>query len=56
MNLLLYFFGSPPRPLGDDFDVVIRYVWIGLDRQIMKRDATPDEEQNRQGKDHEPVV
>lgn len=50
-NLLLDFFCSPPRPLGDDLNVVVRHVGIRFDRQIMKRDAAPDQKEYSDGDD-----
>ena len=35
-DLLLDLFGGAPRPLGNDLDVVVGYVGVGLHRQVMK--------------------
>ncbi len=55
-DLLLHLFGCAARPLGNHLDVVVGYVGIRLHREIMERDGAPDEQQNGQRQDHEPVV
>ena len=35
-NLLLDLFGGDARPLRDDFDIVVGYVWICFDGELMK--------------------
>ena len=54
-HLLLHFFRRPPGPLGDDRDVVIGDVGIGLDGQVVERNSAPDRQQNR-GRDHHEAV
>ena len=49
-HLLFNVFCGMPRPLGDDIDVIIGDVWIGFDREIVERDCTPSEKQDRQPK------
>ena len=45
-NLLFHFFGGAAGPLRDDLDVVVGDVRIGFHRQIVKRNAAPDEQQH----------
>ena len=44
-DLLFHLFGGPPGPLRDDLDVVVRDVRVRFDREIVKRDRSPDKEQ-----------
>ena len=55
-DLLLDLFGRAAGPLGDDVDVVVGYIRIGLDRQIVERDGAPDKQQDGRRQDHESVV
>src|SRR6202000_2915241 len=55
-NLLFDIFCRMPRPLRDDVDVVIRYIWIGLNRQVMERYDAPCEEQNCPTQNKKPIV
>ncbi len=43
-DLLLDLFGGDPRPLRNDFDVVIGDVGICLDRELVKGNRAPREE------------
>ena len=43
--LLFHFLGGPAGPLGDDLNVVIGYIRISFDRQIVKRNGAPDQQQ-----------
>jgi hypothetical protein len=43
------------RPLGDDLYVRVCNVGIGFDRKIMKGKNAPEEQNDRQSEDHEPV-
>jgi len=54
--LLLDFFGGAAGPLRDDVDVVVGDVGIGFHGKIVKGDAAPDEQQNRNDKDDEAIV
>jgi hypothetical protein len=42
-DLLLDFFSCAPDviPIRDDLDVIVGYVRVGFDRQIVKRDRAP---------------
>ena len=55
-DLLLNLFGRAPRPLGNHVDVIIGYIGIGFDRQIVERDGAPDKQQDGRRQNHEPVV
>ena len=55
-DLLLHLFGGASRPLRNHVDVVVGYVGIRLDRQIMEGDGAPDKQQNGNRQHHEPVV
>ena len=55
-DLLLNFFGGAAGPLGDDLDVIVGDVRIGFDRQVVKGDRAPDQQQQRQSDHHETAV
>ena len=55
-DLLLDFFSCAPRPLRDDLDVIVGYVRVGFDRQIVKRDRAPNQQQDRRRQDQESVI
>src|ERR1700691_4983808 len=55
-DLLLHFFRSASRPLRNHLDVVVGYIGVRLDWQIMERDSAPDKQQDGNRQDHEPVV
>jgi hypothetical protein len=54
-DLLLDFFRRPAWPLGDEVDVVVRHVRVRLDRQVVKREDAPDEQQQRDSQDKKSV-
>src|SRR5580700_8564964 len=55
-DLLFYFFRSASRPLRDDLYVVVGYVRIGFDGQIVKGNGAPNEQKQRHNQHDEPVV
>ena len=55
-DLLLDLFGGAAGPLGDDRDVVVGDVGVGLDGQVVEGDGAPAEEQQRDDEDDEAVV
>src|SRR5215469_16414558 len=55
-DLLLDFLGRPPWPLRDYLHPCIGDVWIGFDRQVVKRDHAPNEEKNRHAEDNKAIV
>ena len=55
-DLLLDFLGGPAGPLRDDAHVVVGDVGVSLYRQIVERDAAPDEEQQAEEDGQQPVV
>ena len=44
-DLLLNLFGGPARPLRDHLNVVIRHIRIGFNRQVVKGNGAPDQQQ-----------
>src|SRR6185369_2798371 len=55
-NLLLHFLGSAPRPLRDHLDIIIGYVRISLHRQRLERNSAPDQQQDADSQNQEPVA
>ena len=54
-DLLLHLFGRNAGPLGDDLDVVVGDVGIGLHRKAAEGNDAPDEEQQGDGEHQEAV-
>ncbi len=54
-DLLLYFFGGTPGPLGDDLDIIVGDVGVGFDREIAEGNDAPGEEQNGSA-ENEPAI
>ena len=52
-NLALHLLGGAARPLGNDIDVIVGNVRIGLNREPVKRDDSPDEQQDAETQDQE---
>ena len=55
-DLLLNLFGGAPGPLGYDLDIVVGYVGIGLDGEVVERYSAPGEEEDRRPEDEPPIV
>ena len=55
-DLLLHFFRRAAGPLGNDRDVVIGDVGIGLHRQIVEGNGAPDGQQSRHRENHKAVA
>src|ERR1039458_3859896 len=55
-DLLFDLFGGTAGPLGDDLDVVVGYVGIGLDGEVVERDCAPHQQQKRGKGDEEAVI
>ena len=55
-NLLLNFLRRPSRPLGNDRDVVVGDVRIGLNRKIMEGNRSPNQQQNGRREHQEAVA
>src|SRR5580704_737089 len=55
-DLLLYLFGCASGPLCDHLDIVIRDIRVGFNGQVVERDDAPDEEHDRQAKNHPAVI
>ena len=55
-HLLLNLFGRAAGPLGDDGDVIIGYIRIGFDGQIVERNGAPNEQQNGPCGDEKTIV
>ena len=55
-DLLLHFFGGAAGPLRDDLNVVVGHVGIGFDRQIVKRNRAPDQQQQGRREDQKAVI
>lgn len=55
-DLLLNFFSGAAGPLRNDLDIVIGYVGIGFDRQVVEGDDAPGEEDDGHCQDNETVV
>ena len=54
-DLALDLFGAAARPLGDDLDVVVGDVGVGLDGQVAERDDAPGGEHHHAA-EHQPAV
>ena len=52
-DLALHFLGGAARPLRDDIDVVVGNVRVGLHREPVKRNDSPDEQQDAEAQDQE---
>src|ERR1700730_14169394 len=55
-DLLLDFLGSPSRPLCNHLNPGIGNIGIGFDREVVKRDHSPNEEQDRQAEHDETII
>ena len=55
-DLLLDLLGGDPRPLGDDFDVIVGHVRIGVDGQIVECHIASAAQQKSQDKDQKAIV
>ena len=56
VTLLLDLFGGDSRPLGDDLDVVVGDVGIGLDGKRVKRDHPSADQEERESQDKQAFV
>ncbi len=54
-HLALDLLGAAPRPLGNDLDVIVGDVRIGLDRQVAEADHAPRSQQHH-GAEHHPAI
>ena len=45
-DLLFDFFRGVAGPLSDDLNVIVRHIRVGFDRQVMKGDRSPGQEQH----------
>src|SRR5580704_8719188 len=54
-DLLLHFLCGAAWPLRNDLDVIISYVRVSLDRKVVKRYGSPDEQENRHHQNDEAV-
>ena len=54
-DLLFYFFGGTPGPLGNDLHIVVRNIGVRLDGQVAKRDDAPAKKQNGCAQ-HQPAI
>ena len=55
-HLLLYLFGGAPRPLSNDLDIVVGYVRVRINGQLVKRDHSPDHQEDGTRQNKEPVI
>ena len=55
-DLLLDLFGGAAGPLGDDLNVVVGDVGVGLDGKVMEGDDAPAEEHDGSPEDEPPIV
>src|SRR5580658_6602189 len=55
-NLLLHFFCSSARPLGDYLNPRVRNFRVCLNRQSLERDRSPDEQKQHEAQDNEAIV
>ncbi len=55
-DLLLDVFGGAAGPLGDDVDVVVGYVGIGFDGEVVEGDDSPSKQEDRDDQNDEAVV
>ncbi len=55
-HLLFDLFRGAAWPLRDHLNVVVGHVRVGFDGQIAKRNDAPREQQNRDGRDQQPVI
>src|ERR1019366_8705767 len=46
-NLLFHLFCCPARPLRNDRHIVVRDFGVSLDRQVVKRNCSPSDQQKR---------
>ena len=55
-DLLFNLLRRNPRPLGDDLDIVVRHIGIGIHRKTVECDHTARDQQHREGKNQQPLV
>src|SRR5271169_5336978 len=55
-DLLFYLFRRAARPLRDDLYVVVRYVGISFDREVVKRIGAPNKQKTRHHHNDEAVL
>jgi hypothetical protein len=55
-NLLFDLFGCAAGPVRDYLDVVVSDVWIGFDREVVKGDRAPNQQQKGGRGDEKTIV
>ena len=55
-NLLFHLLSRNSRPLGDDLNVIVGDIGVGLDGEIVERDDAPCKKDERKTKHQEAIV
>ena len=55
-DLLLDLLGGDAGPLGDDLDVIVGHVGVGLDGKIVEGNDAPDEQEEGKAEDEQAIV